>query len=139
MEKKFIVAEHKTKNFEEDERLKASEPNNAFFRSNYSSAEDDTKAQKVTQNNDVKPQYDKTKVVDRQLLLDKNSFYKAKSQDYNSRPIGSAFHVNKSSALDTEHKLVLKNRNQSQSNSFSKNNVLKSPLILKFTVRRRRS
>jgi hypothetical protein len=139
LKKKFIVAEHKTKNFEENERLKASEPNNAFFRSNYNSTEDDTKAQKLTQNNYVKPQYDKTKVVDRQFSLDKNSFHKDKSQDDNIKPVDSTFKKNKSSTLNAEHKLVFNNGNQLQTEGSLHSNAFQNQLILKFTFRRKRS
>jgi hypothetical protein len=138
LEKKFIVDKHKMINFEEEESLKALEAYNLFTKSNFDSPKDDTENQKIAQNNDVKPQYDNNKVVDRRFLLDKNSFHKDKSEDYNNNPVGSTFNK-KSSAVDTEHKLVFNNGNQLKSNGSSQNNAFQNQLILKFTFQRRRS
>jgi hypothetical protein len=137
IEKNFIFDDNMI-NFEEDERLKALEPNNVFYKSNYSSPLDDTEAQKSTQNNYVKPQYDKTKVVDRRYLPDKGSFHKDKSQDYNSRTVGSAFQKHKSSAIDIKQNLVFNNGIQLKSDGSSQNIAFQNLLILKFTVRRKR-
>jgi hypothetical protein len=136
MEKNFIL-DGNMLNLK-NERLKALEPYNVFFRSNSSSPEDDIEAQKSTQNNYVKPQYGKTKVVDRRFLPDKNSFYKDKSQDFNIRPVGSAFHDDKSSAIDIKQNLVFNNGIQLQSDSSSQSIAFQNQLILKFTVRRKR-
>jgi hypothetical protein len=137
MEKRFTLDDNML-NFEEDKRLKTFEPYNVFYKSNYSSPLDDTEAQKSTQNSYVKSQYDKTKVVDRRFLPDKNSFHEAKVQDYNIRPAGSTFYTNRSSAVDTEHKIVFNNGNQLQSDGSSQIIAFQNQLILKFTVRRKR-